>query len=119
MGVPHSVQATYIERCTNVPHHIRYYTRDQVLQHNIVYKDFSLFNECSDVMMTSSQTPKGWDEEEELDYSEVVRKREERQMSQPRDSSGKRRRECHNSTTNTHWTTWCIFQQNCEQRHEF
>ena len=46
-------------------------------------------------MMTSSQAPKGWDEEEELDYSEVVRKREEKQMSQPRDSSGKRRRESH------------------------
>jgi hypothetical protein len=33
------------------------------------------------------RAPKGWDEEEELDYSEVVRRREERQMSRPRDSS--------------------------------
>ena len=32
------------------------------------------------------QGPQGWDEDQELDYSEVVRKREEREMSEPRET---------------------------------
>ena len=37
-------------------------------------------------MMTSLQAPRGWDEDQELDYSEAVRRREEREMSEPRES---------------------------------
>ena len=37
-------------------------------------------------MMTSFQAPRGWDEDQELDYSEAVRRREEREMSEPRES---------------------------------